>query len=401
MKKAIKLKSNEGLYNYFYGLSLWNWARAVRSGKSSSTFSGTDDLMDKGDQYVKRAAELMPDDVNVQMAAGTIAENYANYLARSGGYRSYINEEYQRAYQHFRRAAELDPSKGENQTRFANEHPGYGFQPYKPATPPATQPTPDTPNATRSQGDAWEDIGDDIPPRNESVRPGAVEFLPIGWSQGFVAIWKSRPGSLGGEYSMRVGGFIDGRHTTEIEGFNFDVIGYDENEKPNKFRLCYTQDGRPHGYAYLITVENLKTITVERLAYDGTGLEEWGRKRDNPAYEVPIPPVEQQSPACPYPKETYILARIKESERHRLTEKAWGSKLWPEYLFVSENAEQYGLDGYTCTDSWGSTSTKACYLSPNFSGPMAEALIAFWETDGEVEDYPSDAGDVAFEITQG
>lgn len=150
LKKAIKLKSNEGLYNYFYGLSLWNWARAVRSGKSSSTFSGTDDLMDKGDQYVKRAAELMPDDVNVQMAAGTIAENYANYLARSGGYRSYINEEYQRAYQHFRRAAELDPSKGENQTRFANEHSEYGFQPYKPATPPAPQPTPDLPDSPPS-----------------------------------------------------------------------------------------------------------------------------------------------------------------------------------------------------------------------------------------------------------
>lgn len=130
LKKALKLKRNEGIYNYFYGLSLWNWAGAIRSGQSSSLLSGTDDLMDKGDQYVKRAAELMPDDANVQTTAGTIAENYANYLARSGGYRSYINEEYQRAYQHFRRAAEIDPSKGENQTRFANEHPEYGFQPY-------------------------------------------------------------------------------------------------------------------------------------------------------------------------------------------------------------------------------------------------------------------------------
>lgn len=128
LKKALKLKPNEGLYNCYYGLSLWNLAIADYS-------IYMEKKMDQGDQYVKRAAELMPNDVNVQMTAGTIAENYANYLVRTGGYRSYINEEYKRAYRHFRRAAEIDSSKIENLNRFVSEHSEYGFQSFAPSAP--------------------------------------------------------------------------------------------------------------------------------------------------------------------------------------------------------------------------------------------------------------------------
>ncbi len=150
-KKAVDLEPNNGIYNNWCGVA---YSRRMRSPRSSFGGTTTDTLIERAIKYTARGAELLPEDVNAQLAAGNVAEFTANYYSRRGGYRSYISEEYHRAYQYYRKAVEIDPTNAENVatlSKFCQDHSGYGFQPYNPAPQPSTE-TPGQPDAVAPSG---------------------------------------------------------------------------------------------------------------------------------------------------------------------------------------------------------------------------------------------------------
>ena len=228
--------------------------------------------------------------------------------------------------------------------------------------------------------------GDDMPNRSANIRPGAVEFRPMGWDEnGFVAIWRNPPGSLWGEYAIRIGDYIEGRRGTDSEGLNFDIEGWDDDGNPNEFLVCYSYGGTSAAYKCRVKIIDNTTVEIKWLE---SSYDEWKRKAENRAYEVPPPILEKQSPECPYPIEIYKLGRvngIQMSSLERVNEE------YP-YLFQS----QYGF--YQRKDSWRQDPLIAGYLNHSFLGPMAEALIAFWEAGGEVEAFPADASDIVYVI---
>ncbi len=269
-KKAVKLKPNEGLYNFYYGFSLWCYAGVVRAGKPLSSFSGTDE-MDRGDQYVKRAAELLPNDVTVQMTAGAIAEKYANYLTSIGGYRSYIDEEYQRAYQHFRRAVEIDPSKTENVerlNRFVNTHSEYGFQPYNQALQPA-QPAG---NTTQPSAGGQQETGYGV--NFTILESGAVEFVPrrgvavtdLLIHEGvpyYVFIKPEKCNAWPGKYAY--GRIYVNEETGDIGCSMLNTFDYDAQNNVFQFYWLSSEDPSASGHCMQLQVKDKNTIHVTLL----------------------------------------------------------------------------------------------------------------------------------------
>ncbi len=260
--------------------------------------------------------------------------------------------------------------------------------------PRSSTPIDPAPGVGKQPGDSIakkpEINGGDIPERNPNARPGAIEFLPIGWNKGYVAVWKNPPETLGGEYAIRTGGYIDGRHATDPEGYNFDVIGWDDDGNPNEFLVCYVS-GSTHnysvgGYSFIAKVINHTTVEIHWLEIS---YKEWERKKNNPANEAtPSPIPKQASPECPYPTETYELQWVPANILEPLDGN--GVDMKQPYLFVSDHYFYKQKDTYP-NDIGG-------YLKHSLGGPALEALIAFYEAGGEVEDYPADAGGVGNKI---
>lgn len=152
IKKAVKLKPDNGNYNKWLGVAYWKQIFQSRN-------VSKDTLIERATKYTGRAAELMPNDIDAQLTAGIIQEKAANYyqgLSRSGWFMAFpgaIEKDFRKAYQYYRRAVEIDPNNAKNVAtlnRFINENSNYGFQPYKPATPHTPQPTPDLPDSPPS-----------------------------------------------------------------------------------------------------------------------------------------------------------------------------------------------------------------------------------------------------------
>ncbi|SHF36350.1 tetratricopeptide repeat protein [Schwartzia succinivorans] len=233
---------------------------------------------------------------------------------------------------------------------------------------------------------------------------GRIEFVPR-WHgpdyHGGVAIWRNRPSKeLHREYVAAQFLYFehDGRTTSKYhEGVlrgcwastvQFDIIGYDDEGKPNTFLLY---DGSGHGfYRYLcrLTVLDHDNVKIEWL---NPCHDEWLRKENNPSSPEPAPVVREPSRECPYPVEIYTYRKGSESE----LKKIWDNTFWlkgAESFFMSEYGLYQVYDGH--------------YQEFFLSGSLAisddsiyesavEALIVFWENGGgEVELYPEDAGDI-------
>lgn len=151
-KKAVKLQPNNGIYNKWLGVAYW--AQTSNPGGTS-----TDTLQERAMKYTGRAAELLPNDIDAQATAGVIEEAVGDSVriqSRSGWFMVFpgaIERHFKKAYQYYRRAVEIDPSKTENidrLNRFVSTHSEYGFQPYTPATQSTPQPagTTDAPGTT-------------------------------------------------------------------------------------------------------------------------------------------------------------------------------------------------------------------------------------------------------------
>lgn len=128
-KKAVKLQPNNGIYNKWLGVAYW--AQTSNPGGTS-----TDTLQERAMKYTGRAAELLPNDIDAQATAGVIEEAVGDSVriqSRSGWFMVFpgaIERHFKKAYQYYRRAVEIDPSKTENidrLNRFVSTHSEYGF----------------------------------------------------------------------------------------------------------------------------------------------------------------------------------------------------------------------------------------------------------------------------------
>lgn len=144
-KKAVKLQPNNGIYNKWLGVAYW--AQTSNPGGTS-----TDTLQERAMKYTGRAAELLPNDIDAQATAGVIEEAVGDSVriqSRSGWFMVFpgaIERHFKKAYQYYRRAVEIDPSKTENidrLNRFVSTHSEYGFQPYG-STPQSANPSAGT-----------------------------------------------------------------------------------------------------------------------------------------------------------------------------------------------------------------------------------------------------------------
>lgn len=381
-KQAIKLNPNNGLAYNICGIAYYGQLT-----KPHSLISRT--ILERAEKYEERAVELLPNSANIRQAAGTIQASLATFVG------STREKHLRKAYQHYCRAVDLAPNDSEKAkllSNFVQKWSRYGFQPYNPAPQPApetagqpTEKTDVTGAANVPSGGTPNVSAGNIPERNANIHPGAVEFRPMGWDEdGFVAIWKNPPGRLGGEYAIRNGNYMNGRHGTDSEGMNFDVIGWDDDGNPNEFLVCSVA-GLELGYSCRVKVINHTSVKIDWLE---TSYQDWKRKRENPASEAPSPILKTASSECPHPIETYSLqsvGTVRMSELERVNEN------FP-CLFVSE----YGF--YQVNVSYQNWPKTEGYLNHVFYGPMAEALIAFWEAGGEVEDYPADTGNIVYEL---
>lgn len=229
---------------------------------------------------------------------------------------------------------------------------------------------------------------------------GRIEFIPW-WcdpdSSMGVAIWKTRPfKGMYREYVAAQFGYFEHDRITQSkyhEGVlracyastvQFDVIGYDDEGRPNTFLLY---DGSGHGfYRYLgrLTVLDHDNVKIEWL---NPCHAEWNRKDDNPSLPEPAPVFREPSRECPHPVEIYTYREASESELKQIYDGEPGRR-----YFISE----YGLYQVYSTDwkhmiSWGCL---MCSDDHIYESAM-EALIVFWENGGgEVELYPEDAGSI-------
>lgn len=219
----------------------------------------------------------------------------------------------------------------------------------------------------------------ELPYRDTSS--GKIEFLPSGWlGQGFVAIWKHNPNGRdykseihGGAYAVHMGDYFPEGHGIDNEGIDFD---YDPETET--FTACYTINDFPEHYYFNMRVIDHNTVYIEWLEPNDS---EWERKINNPAYQVSAPVVRQASPDCPHPTETYSFQKVNGGVLNQVNDNPNN----PGYLyrFVSE----YGISDARKGQG---------VLKRTFLGPIIEALIAFYEADGAVEDYPKDVGGIGF-----
>lgn len=139
-KKAIKINPNNGLYYNWCGLSYLGQL-SMPHNLSSRT------LLERAEEYEERAVELLPNNSNVRLAAARIQASLANFVGST--HEKHLNK----AYQHYCKAIDLDPSNRDivNELKnFVRNYSYCGFQPYDPA-PPA-HPIDPAPGVDRQPG---------------------------------------------------------------------------------------------------------------------------------------------------------------------------------------------------------------------------------------------------------
>lgn len=128
-KNAIKINPNNGLAHFYCGIAYFHQVEVPHQ-------LSTRTIYERAAKYGDRAAELLPDDVNVRMAAGRIQESLAMYVG--SGREKHLDK----AYKNYCKAVDLDPNNASNAatlSRFVPSWSRYGFQPYTPVTSPAPQ----------------------------------------------------------------------------------------------------------------------------------------------------------------------------------------------------------------------------------------------------------------------
>ncbi len=161
-KKAIKINPNNGLANFYCGMAYYHQVEVPHQ-------LSTRTIYERAAKFGDRAAELLPDDVNVRMAAGLIQESLAMYVG--AGREKHLDK----AYKNYCKAVDLDPNNASNVgtlSRFVQSWSRYGFQPYT----PVTQKT-DVTGAAGVVSEPVKDVVDvtgDIP--YEILDSGAVKF---------------------------------------------------------------------------------------------------------------------------------------------------------------------------------------------------------------------------------
>ncbi len=270
IKKAVKLKPDNGNYNKWLGVAYWKQIFQSRN-------VSKDTLIERATKYTGRAAELMPNDIDAQLTAGIIQEKAANYyqgLSRSGWFMAFpgaIEKDFRKAYQYYRRAVEIDPNNAKNVAtldRFINENSNYGFQPYKPATPPAPQPTPDLPgepNDWRASGNLRSLIY--VPRQSQTA---TLAFSQYDW-EGLAEVYRN-PYKDGGEYVI-INTYIaeDGKTCFSPYRNGFDYIPDDPDDPGAGGEFLFTggfmREDELDRYYMRARVEG-ETIKVEWLIGD-------------------------------------------------------------------------------------------------------------------------------------
>ena len=195
LEKAAKLKPNNGEYHYGCGMSYWE--RAVQSSNDAARKAGfapvtLGSLRQKACQHLGRAAELEPNNAEIQKFAGYIIEQVAAESEASAKSPwtivnwGAIANKYRTVYQCYCRLLDIDPNNAEyiaNLSRFIQDHPKYGFQPYAgqktptadnggaQATPPTTNSGSGTQAAPTITADGdWNVV--------QTLEDGPVQFNP-------------------------------------------------------------------------------------------------------------------------------------------------------------------------------------------------------------------------------
>lgn len=123
-KKSTKINPNNGWAHFYCGMAYFNQAFVPHHLSMRTIF-------ERAAEHGERAAELLPDDVGVQMGAGLIQQHLAGQVG--SGREKHLNK----AYQYYCRAIDLDPNNNHNKatlSAFVQAWSDYGFQPYTPAT---------------------------------------------------------------------------------------------------------------------------------------------------------------------------------------------------------------------------------------------------------------------------
>ncbi len=123
-KNAIKINPNNGLAHFYCGMAYYHQVEVPHQ-------LSTRTIYERAAKFGDRAAELLPDDVSVRMAAGLIQESLAMYVG--SGREKHLDK----AYKNYCKAVDLDPNNASNVgtlSRFVQSWSRYGFQPYTPAT---------------------------------------------------------------------------------------------------------------------------------------------------------------------------------------------------------------------------------------------------------------------------
>lgn len=179
-KKAVKLKPDEGIYNKWFGVV--SWQQYFNPGTTSS---GT--FIERAEKYLGRAAELMPNDVEVHLMAGQLQEKLGISLRKSRNnpftfiFPGSIEKHFKKAYQYYRRVLEIDPNNPENvaqYNRFANAYPEYGFQPYG-STPQSTNPATGA-SGTRPPLNTSDSLGKDGEELKKLIEKGKTKAYNAG-----------------------------------------------------------------------------------------------------------------------------------------------------------------------------------------------------------------------------
>ena len=164
-KNAIKINPNNGLANFYCGMAYYHQVEVPHQ-------LSTRTIYERAAKFGDRAAELLPDDVSVRMAAGLIQESLAMYVG--SGREKHLDK----AYKNYCKAVDLDPNNASNVgtlSRFVQSWSRYGFQPYT-STPQAASNT-DVTGAAGVVNEPVKDVVDvtgDIP--YEILDSGAVKF---------------------------------------------------------------------------------------------------------------------------------------------------------------------------------------------------------------------------------
>lgn len=344
IKKAVKLKPDNGNYNKWLGVAYWKQIFQSRN-------VSKDTLIERATKYTGRAAELMPNDIDAQLTAGIIQEKAANYyqgLSRSGWFMAFpgaIEKDFRKAYQYYRRAVEIDPNNAKNVAtlnRFINENSNYGFQPYKPATPPAPRGNTDAPNVATPNPSADSEMYTYTPVHYYNSKGAIPAFCPLGRryeygkeTSSWATIYRN-PYKEGGEYII-ICGWVEPKGTMNAEGpylFEYqDTFDYDPDEGWFTFTGSENTMGDLNRYYMRARVgEAPNTIEVEWI----TGERGSGGIPNAPTLRTDIP----------YPREVYTQRFVAQSEVE-IGNNFWIQDVTAEpYRFVSEYKIRTNQNGY-------------------------------------------------------